>query len=211
MGKFENRDCMEGMAEYPDNYFELAIVDPVYMDRFSVGSWFDCKAKNKKYKNKTECVSIKTKECYFDLLFKKSKNQIIWGGNYFKLPLSRGWIVWDKLNGDNNFSDCELAWSSFDRILKKFAFRWQGMLQKNMKEKEVRIHPTQKPIELYRWLLKNYAKAGDKILDTHVGSASSLIACIDMGFDYVGFELDKYYYNAACNRIKNHTDQLKLC
>ena len=198
---------MEYMKDIPDKFFDLAVVDPIYMEGFSVGSWFDGKAKNKDYKNKTEILEIKTKDDYFIELFRVSKKQIIWGGNYFNLPISRGWIVWDKLTGDNNFSDCELAWTSFDKILKKFTFRWQGMLQGNMKDKEIRIHPTQKPIALYKWLLTNYAKPGYKLLDTHSGSGSFRIAAYDMGFDLDSCELDPDYCRDNEARYQNHIKQ----
>lgn len=120
------------------------------------------------------------------------------------------WIVWDKLNGDNDFADCELAWTSFKSSVRKFEFRWAGMLQGNMKQKEIRIHPTQKPVALYSWILGRYAKNGDKILDTHAGSASSLVACYDGGFDFVGFELDKYYFEKANERLTAVMSQIKL-
>ena len=120
------------------------------------------------------------------------------------------WVVWDKENGKTDFADCELAWTSFKTAVRIFRFQWQGMLQGNMKDKEIRIHPTQKPVALYKWLLMNYAKQGDKILDTHVGSASSLIACYDMGFDCVGYELDKDYYDMACKRIEKHKAQIRM-
>ena len=116
---------------------------------------------------------------------------------------SSSWIVWNKQNGDNNFADCELAWTSFKSAVRMFSYRWQGMLQGNMKNKEIKIHPTQKPVALYIWLLNKYAKKGDKILDTHVGSASSLIACQRLGFDYVGFELDKDYFEKSSKRLKD--------
>jgi len=205
-----NSDCLLAMKSFTDNAFDLAIVDPVYMEGFSVGSWFDSKAKNKEYKNKTKTLEKKTDNQYFKEIIRVSKNQIIWGGNYFILPISRGWVVWDKQNGDNNFSDCELAWTSFDKILKKFTFRWQGMLQQNMKEKEHRIHPTQKPVQLYKWLLQNYAKEGDKILDTHLGSGSIALACWDLCFDLTGYEIDKEYYDSAMARLERHKDQGQL-
>jgi site-specific DNA-methyltransferase (adenine-specific) len=118
-------------------------------------------------------------------------------------------IVWDKDNS-GNFADCELAWTSFKTAVRKFKYRWNGLLQQDMKNKEIRIHPTHKPIALYKWCLQKYAQPGDKILDTHVGSASSLIACEELGFDYVGFELDKEYYDNACKRIEQYRSQLKL-
>jgi len=120
------------------------------------------------------------------------------------------WIVWDKNNGENDFADCELAWTSFNTAVRKFKYTWNGMLQENMKEKEYRIHPTQKPVELYKWLLKKYSKEGDKILDTHVGSASSLIACNDMKLDYVGFELSNHYYKKSKERLELATSQMSI-
>ena len=211
MNRFDNIDCMQGMAEYEDNHFDLAMVDPVYMNGFNTGMWVDVLGENKDYKNKTQTIEVKTTPDYFVELFRVSKNQIVFGGNYFQLPISRGWIVWDKDNSENNFSDCELAWTSFDVILRKYRYRWHGMLQEKMgRYKEERIHPTQKPTALYKWLLAKYAKDGDLILDTHVGSASSLIACEDMGFNYVAFEIDKDYYDAAQKRLKQFRSQLKL-
>ncbi len=126
------------------------------------------------------------------------------------LSASMGWIVWDKNTGPTSFSDCELAYSSFNRALRKFEFTWAGMLQEDMKQKEARIHPTQKPVALYKWLLKNYAKPGDKIFDSHMGSQSSRIAAYDMGHDYYGCELDKDYYDAGCKRFELYKSQLKL-
>ena len=150
-------------------------------------------------------------DLYFIELFRVSKNQIIWGANHFgHLAPASCWVVWDKLTGDNGYADCELAWTSFDTAVRKFTFRWQGMLQGNMSEKEERMHPTQKPVSLYKWLLKNYAKEGDKILDTHLGSGSSRIAAYDMGFDFTGYELDKDYFEAAEKRFNQHKAQLKL-
>ena len=182
-----NVDCMEFMRGLPDNCYELAIVDPPYgigedgLKNHSRGKL----AKSKKYIPKN-WDKEPPNEAYFKELIRVSKNQIIWGANHFisKIPYdSSCWIVWDKENGENDFADCELAWTSFDTAVRRFSFRWHGMLQGNMKEKEERIHPTQKPVALYKWLLKNYAKDGDRILDTHGGSMSIAIACHDMGFD----------------------------
>jgi site-specific DNA-methyltransferase (adenine-specific) len=199
---------MEGMKQFPDKYFELAIVDPVYGDVTQGGYMSNPHTCDKLAKAAEYHLSLwsqqKTPKLYFDELFRVSKNQIIWGGNYFQTSInsnSQGWIVWDKENGDNNFADCELAWTSFNRATRQFTFRWAGMLQGDMKNKEYRIHPTQKPIKLYKWLLSHYAHPEDKILDTHVGSASSLIACHQMGFDYIGFEIDKDYWQAATERL----------
>lgn len=150
---------------------------------------------------------------YFKELKRVSKNQIVWGANHFisKIPFdSSCWIVWDKQNGDNFFADCELAYTSFKTAVRKFQFRWQGMLQGCMSNKEIKIHPTQKPVDLYKWLLKNYAKDGDKILDTHLGSGSIAIACHYMGFDLTACELDKEYFDNAMERITNQTRQQTL-
>jgi len=214
MKVFENKDCMEGMKEFPDKYFELAIIDPPYGHGKQVISNNESRGKLAIAKNYGEGIwnekppDIK----YFNELFRISKNQIIWGGNYFtdKLFSSQCWIVWDKVNNGNDFADCELAWTSFDSAVRQFTYCWNGMLQGNMKNKEVRIHPTQKPIALYKWLLKNYAKEGNKILDTHAGSASSLIAFEDEGYEYVGYEHDKDYYETAQKRLEQFRSQLKI-
>ncbi len=149
---------------------------------------------------------------YFDELFRVSKNQIIWGGNYFSefLPSMSGWIVWDKNNGENNFSDCELAWTSFDKGLRMFKSTWNGMLQHDMKNKQDRIHPTEKPYRLYKFCLSLYAKEGYKILDTHLGSGSIAIACHDFNYNLTACELDEEYFNKAMQRIKNHTSQTNM-
>ena len=205
-------DCMVGMKQFPDKYFELAIVDPPYgigMDGGKIGGGKCGTAKNYTKKQWDDKPPDKS---YFDELIRVSKNQIIWGANHFisRIPYdSSCWIVWDKDN-TGNFADCELAWTSFNTAVRKYRYRWNGMLQENMKNKEIRIHPTQKPIALYKWLLKNYAKKGDKILDTHVGSASSLIACYQMGFDYIGFEIDKEYFDKAQKRIADEMAQISL-
>lgn len=206
-----NQDCMEAMKDMSDNQFDLAIVDPPYMDIFSTDNWVASSAKQKSYKNKQDTlINKKPQENYFKELFRISKNQIIWGGNYFNLPISRGWVFWLKGMQDNYFSDGELAWTSFDRVLKCFNFMWSGMLQGDMKNKEVRIHPTQKPVKLYEWLLINYANKGDKILDTHLGSGSISIACHNLGYDLTGYEIDNDYYEAAKKRIEQHKQQIRM-
>lgn len=212
---FWNCDCIDAMREFPDKFFDLAIIDVPY-GIGEDGSKNHTRGKlaiSKNYKafagNDEKCPD---KE-YFDELFRISKNQIIWGANHFisKIPFdSSCWIVWDKQNGATDFADCELAWTSFESAVRKFTYRWQGMLQENMKNKEERIHGCQKPIALYTWLLQNYAHRGDKILDTHVGSASSLIACHRMGFEYWGFELDADYFRAASERIAKEKSQLTI-
>ena len=209
---FYNMDCMDGMKEFPDKYFELAIVDPPYginMDGGKIGG--DNLGTAQSYIQKNWDASAPQQQ-YFEELRRVSKNQIIWGANHFisKVPFdSSCWIVWDKDN-TGNFADCELAWTSFKTAVRIFRYRWNGMLQENMKNKEFRIHPTQKPIALYEWLLTKYAVKGDKILDTHVGSASSLIACHNLGFDYVGFELDKDYYSMANERLNAAKAQVNI-
>jgi site-specific DNA-methyltransferase (adenine-specific) len=199
-------DCLEAMKQMPDKYFELAIVDPPYginADNMTMG-----KGQNKQWTKGKSWDAKPPKEEYFAELFRVSEKQIIWGGNYFNLPQVKGWIVWDKgLYGKTSFADGELAWTNFNFNLRIAQVRYDGFLGA---DKDGRIHPTQKPIKLYKWLLKNYAKLGDKILDTHVGSASSLIACYDMGFDFMGFEIDKEYYNSAQERIENYQTQIRL-
>ena len=210
-----NEDCMEGMARYPDKYFDLAIVDPPYgigesnKQRKNTPSKKWKSAKNDiKYIKKEWDYGIPKKE-YFNELKRVSKNQIIWGGNYMTefLPPKMGWIFWDKKTGDSDFSDGELAWTSFDKGLRKFDWLWSGFKKQQPEE---RIHPTQKPVALYKWLLSNYAKQGDKILDTHLGSGSSRIAAYEMGFDFTAFELDTEYFEAQEKRYKAHIAQLKL-
>lgn len=206
-------DCMEYMKGLKDKAFDLAIVDPPYGIKESSfrANPSKCAAKKVQY-NTALWKQEKPSAEYFSELFRVSKNQIVWGGNYFTdmLPISRNWIVWDKVTEDSLFADCELAWSSFGKSIKKFTFAWNGMIQGDMKNKEIRIHPTQKPKQLYKWILQTYATEGDKILDTHLGSGSSAIAAHYMHFDFVGCELDKDYYDAACKRFKEQTSQLRL-
>ena len=212
-----NEDNMILMARYPDNYFDLAIVDPPYgIDIHKMNYTQSTKggvAKRNDYSSITDWDSNVPSNEYFTELFRVSKNQIIWGGNYFTLPLVKGWVIWDKKTEDkysNDFADCELAWSSFDRPAKIVRYLWSGMLQPDMKNKQKRIHPTEKPYQLYKWILDKYAKQGDKILDTHLGSGSIAIACHDYKFDLTACELDKEYYNAAINRLKHHQQQLTM-
>ena len=215
INRLYNMDCMEGMKQFPDKYFDLAIVAPPY----GIGESGDKNhtrgklAKAKNYKAFAGNDKEPPPAEYFTELFRVSKNQIIWGANHFisRMPFdSSCWIVWDKMNGESDFADCELAWTSFSKAVRQFTFRWAGMLQGNMANKETRIHPTQKPVALYEWLLTNYAKPGDKILDTHVGSASSLIACHRMGFEYIGFEIDKDYWKSATERLEAEKAQTRL-
>ena len=194
--RFENIDCMIGMAEYENNHFDLAVVDPEYGINISKNPF-------RQKHDKKEWDIKPPDKTYFDELFRVSKNQIIWGGNYFGLPASQGFLIWDKMQPEDfSSSMCEYAWMSFQSPAKMYK-KWV-VLEKG------KIHPTQKPIVLYKWLLTKYAKQGDLILDTHVGGASSLIACEDMDFNYVGFELDEDYYNGAQKRLKQFRSQLKL-
>ena len=201
MIEYYNEDCMVGMARYPDKYFDLAIVDPPYgLERFKHGG----SVVNRYGNEHGQWNNVKPSDSYFLELFRVSKIQIVWGGNNFELPPSEGFIVWDKVNAEKlSFAMCEMAWTNYKRPAK--IFKYNSMLEAND-----RIHPTQKPVALYKWLLKNYAKQGDLILDTHVGSASSLIACHDMGFDAVGFELDADYYKASKHRLEDFMAQPRL-
>ena len=215
--RITNEDNMVLMSQYPDNYFELAIIDPPYGLGINKMNFTQSQkggvAKRNDYSKITDWDKHIPSQSFFNELFRVSKNQIIWGGNYFPLPLVKGWIVWDKKTDEkysNDFADCELAWTSFDKPAKIFRFLWSGMLQNNMKNKEKRIHPTQKPVQLYRWLLQNYAKKGDKILDTHLGSGSIMIACDMEGFDLTACELDTDYYNAAMKRFEQYKKQLVM-
>jgi len=195
-----NEDNMQLMSRYPDNYFELAIVDPPY----GIDITSQCMGGRKTVKpNKSKNWDNETpKKEYFNELFRVSKNQIIWGGNYFKLPVSRYFSIWDKGESmyGRDFAECEFAWvrNGGTRIYK---------LNPNQLE---RIHPTQKHVALYKWLLDKYAKEGDKILDTHLGSGSIALACHDYGFELTACELDTEYYEKAVERIKNHVAQQKL-
>lgn len=210
-------DCLEGMRRFPDGYFDLAIVDVPYGSKVGKGGYMHNTisggvAKRRKYHLALWNMERPDKE-YFDELMRVSKNQIIWGGNYIcdLVETSQCWIVWDKCIPEGvMYADCELAWTSFDRATKKFTYQWSGMLQGDMKHKEYRIHPTQKPVALYEWILNNFANEGDTILDTHVGSASSLIACHNTNHKYVGFEIDPEYYRQAKKRLDQETAQMNI-
>jgi site-specific DNA-methyltransferase (adenine-specific) len=214
-------DCMELMARHPDNYFDLAIVDPPYgiLDKndktFEHYCKFPRKTRLSRGAGKLKNTALQTmdssfnlyppKKEYFTELFRVSQNQIIWGGNYFDLPPSRCWAVWDKIQPWENFSQVELAWTSFDKPAALFRYATGGFYNG-----ETKIHPTQKPVKLYKQILFRYAKPGWKILDTHMGGGSSAIACCDMGFDYTACEIDRDYYNAAMERIREYQRQQTL-
>ena len=221
---FYNMDCMEGMKEFPDKYFDLAIVDPPYGIGVQTMQYTKTGKRHSTRKSAAACRDyrrtdewdIKPSAEYFEELQRVSKHQIIWGGNYFSdiLPPSKSFIILDKRTSDemrNDFADCEYAWMSKGLgVARVFRFLWMGMLQGDMKHKEERFHPTQKPVALYRWILANYAKQGDKLLDTHVGSASSMIAFEERGFDYVGFEIDADYYQKAQKRLEENRAQISM-
>lgn len=194
-----NMDCMEAMRKMPDKCFDLAVVDPPY------GISITDSGRLRKYNaNKKRWDDSAPSEEYFRELFRVSKNQIIWGGNYFNLPPCRGFIIWDKRQPEDiSFASCEFAWSSFDVSARTFYYS-------ALRSKESRIHPTQKPIALYAWIFQHYAKPGDRILDTHLGSGSSRIAAYDAGLDFVGYEIDKDYFNKQEERFAAHTAQCSL-
>ena len=209
-------DCMEYLAGCEDNAFELAIVDPPY----GIGCAKTINIKNDKKSFFGEKLHDEKKwddkiphEKYFTEMQRVSKNQIVWGGNYFTdyLRPVKAWIFWDKKESKNQgskFSDGEMAWTSFNRVTRLFQYGWIGIDYCN--KWETKIHPTQKPVALYKWLLANYAKDGDRILDTHLGSGSSAIAAHYGGFDFVGMEIDKDYYEAACKRFDQETAQIAM-
>jgi site-specific DNA-methyltransferase (adenine-specific) len=212
-----NVDCMELLKATPDKFYDLAIVDPPYgidaAETFGgeVRKSGNGAAKKTAFEKKSWDSSIPDQD-YFNEIKRVSKNQIVWGANYMTshLPPSMGWIVWDKDNGTTKFSDCELAYSSFENALRKFTYTWNGMIQGDMKNKESRIHPTQKPIKLYEWLLTNYAQPGQRILDTHLGSGSHAIACNNLGFELTACELDKDYFEASVKRITQANQQIRM-
>lgn len=227
-----NEDNMLLMARYPDNYFDLAIVDLEYNIGASKPSikpnnvvqknGNKLNIKQPKYTKKDWDLKLSSAE-YLNELFRISKNQIIFGGNYY--GFAGGYLIWNKLNGESDQFGCEMAWISFSKRTDIVNFMWSGMFQGvycgvdinkaliqqgNKKLNEKRIHPTQKPVKIYKWILDKYAKPNDKILDTHLGSGSIAIACHDYGFDLTACELDKEYFDKAIQRIQNHTSQTKL-
>jgi site-specific DNA-methyltransferase (adenine-specific) len=212
---FFNIDCMEFMKQKPDKFYDLAIVDPPY--GIGMGASLNVNSKTK-FINKNWDNEIPTDE-YFEQLFRVSKNQIVWGGNYFPYLWKngcKGYICWNKLNHHDNRADVELAWTSFNKLAKYVEYMWDGNRYgtvgniKGVGMPTIRIHPTEKPIYLYRWLLKNYAEKGNLILDTHGGSMSIAVACENEGFDIDICEIDKDYFNDAIKRFENVTAQTKL-
>ena len=221
MIELHNVDCMEYLATCEDNAFELAIVDPPYglketakrsrqrVPKTQSSKWKNRRAPN--YGGSDDWDNSTPTSQYFAEIERVTKNQIIWGANHFgMMQPSSGWVVWFKKRFDekNDFSDAELAYTSFKKGCRLFHMPWIGFGAVDAKEK--RIHPTQKPVKLYEWLLMNYAKEGDRILDSHLGSGSIAIACHNLGFDLVGCELDADYYNAAKKRLEQHQSQLRI-
>ena len=202
-----NMDCMEYMANCEDNEFDLAIVDPPYgigVNKMTLGN-----GKNKIYRGENDWdAQIPTKE-YFDELKRVSKNQIVWGGNYMTeyLEPTGAWLFWDKGTGENDFADGELAWTSYKGALRKITKSWVGA---NAKNGNKRIHPTEKPVYLYGWIINRFCKEGFKVLDTHLGSGSSAIAAYNYKVDFVGLEIDKEYFDNAMKRFNNYKSQLKM-
>lgn len=198
-------DCMEYMKTCKDKEFDLAIVDPPYGIGAGAKSFMNGASKTAhKYTRDLSWDNETPTQEYFEQLSRVSKNQIIWGGNYFRLPPTRCFIIWDKTIHGNSYADCEYAWTSFDKVARIFKL--------NMVEttKDGRIHPTQKPVKLYNRVLKNYAEKGQRILDTHLGSGSSAISAHYFGVDFVGCEIDKEYYDAACKQFKTCTSQFQI-
>jgi site-specific DNA-methyltransferase (adenine-specific) len=203
-----NMDCMELLKNTEDNYYDLAIVDPPYGYRTE-------KTKNINFRQDNKKWNIAPSDKYFDELQRVSKNQIIWGGNYFSYlwkDIQRGFVIWNKDNPLKNFSNIELAWTSFDLLPQYYYYAWGGLADgiKGRNKKQKRIHPTQKPVKLYEWLLQNYAKEGDKILDTHLGSGSIAIACNRLKYELTACELDSEYFEASVKRYKEQTAQIQM-
>ena len=212
MIELHNVDCMEYLATLDDNAFELAIVDPPYGIGAGSKGFINRNTANKnaeKFYRDNDWDKLRPTKKYFEELKRISKHQIVWGGNYFTdfLEPARCYIVWDKKTGNNSYADCELALTNIDGNARIFTKLWLGA---HAKDRYGRIHPTQKPVKLYEWLLMNYAKQGDRILDTHLGSGSIAIACHNLGFNLVGCELDTEYFEAAKKRLQQHQSQLRI-
>lgn len=218
-----NADCMKAMAAFPDGYFDLAVVDPPYFSgperRGFYGSKVSRIGVHRDYP--VSPVWEVPGKAYFDELMRVSRHYIIWGCNYFSYGFAPGRIVWDKCNQATSFSDCEIAATDLLKTVRLFRYMWSGMMQgKSISEghimqgnkslNEVRIHPTQKPVALYDWIFQNFAKPGQKILDTHLGSGSSRIAAYEADVDFIGFEIDPFYFKAQEERFANYTNQTSL-
>lgn len=202
-----NGDCLQAMKAMQDGQFDLAIVDPPYgigANKMTLGN-----GKKKIYRGESDWDNAIPTEEYWNELMRVSQNQIVWGGNYMTeyLKPTGAWLFWDKGTGDNDFADGELAWTSYNGALRKITKTWVGA---NAKDEAERIHPTQKPIYLYKWILNRFAKEGFNVLDTHLGSGSIAIACWDMKYNLTAYEIDKNYYESACKRFKLHSSQTAL-
>ena len=207
-----NEDCVEALKRFPDKYFDLAVVDPPYGIGAGNVNFINRYTANKnaeKFYRVNDWDKIRPDKIYFDELRRVSKNQIVWGGNYFvdMMQPARCFLVWDKKTGDNSYADCEMALTSFDANAKIYQKHWLGS---KAKDHDGRLHPTQKPIGLYEWIYKLFAKEGDLILDTHLGSGSNRIAAHKAGLNFTGFEIDKDYYEAQEKRFKDFVSQLRL-
>jgi len=225
IGHVHNYDCMDALKYFKDREFDIAIIDPPYGIKESAHRNLSRTklTKTNMYRIEFWDYDIPSQK-YFNELFRISKHQIIFGINYLlgkvNIPFSSGRIVWDKCNEGTNFSDCEIAYCSFHQSTRLFRFMWNGMMQGtpgngsvmqgNKAKNQKRIHPTEKPIDIYKWILRKYAKDGDKILDTHMGSGSIQIACYEAGLSFTGFEIDKYYYDASQKRFATYKQQLKI-
>jgi len=202
-------DCLEAMKDMEDNAFDLAIVDPPYgIERFKkvTDNPSEKDVHAKRFQNMGLVNDTKPSLEYWDELFRVSKNQIIWGANNFTLPESEYFLIWDKKQAMPNFARCEMAFVSMS--LKTPAKIFEYSIRKH--NQTTKIHPTQKPVKLYEWLLMNYAKKGDKILDTHLGSGSHALACWNLNFDLTAYELDPDYFEATAKRIEKHTRQIQM-
>lgn len=199
-------DCLEFMRELPDKCIDLVLTDPPYgigadSDKRANTRYGNAITKSKEYGKKEWDKKIPEKEIFKEI-FRVSKNQIIFGGNYFSLPESSCWIVWDKVTGNNGYADCELAYTSFHSAVRKFTHQWKGMLQENMKNKEVRIHPTQKPLKLFKWCLEKYAPENAIVFDPFLGSFTTAVACHSHGLNWIGCEKDPDYFKAGLSRYE---------
>jgi len=217
LNQLYNMDCVQGMQLFPDKYFDLAVVDPPYgigtdKDAYEKSGTVYGNARRGMYSLKN-WDSAPPDADYFTELFRVSKHQVIFGANHFisRIPIdSPSWIVWDKENGVTDYADAELAWTSHKTAVRLFAYKWNGFLQGNMKNKEARFHPCQKPVALYEWILSKYASPGDKILDTHAGSAPSMIAAHNLNLDIIAFEIDEEFYTLSTERINAARAQMRI-
>lgn len=219
-----NEDCLPAMREYPDGYFDLAVCDPPYFSGPERRAYYGSNVSATRVKRRRYHVAERWEvpgEEYFKELERISKNYIVFCCNYFNHVFSPGRIVWDKCNGKSTFSDCEIAATNCHDSVRLFRYMWNGMMQGksiedghiqrgNKKDNEIRIHPTQKPIDLYRWIYKMYADPGSRILDTHVGSGSSRRAAYEFGLDFIGFEIDKVFYDLQEEAFESHTAQVRI-